>query len=166
MRTTADRFWSHVTKGPSPEDCWIWTGAIGDDGYGRFWLPGNTAVRAHRHAYQLTGMPLDTTEQIRHSCHLPLCVHATTTTSSHLSPGSRQDNMIDRSAAGRFANQHTGLTSLVQTPKAARAAAMRQLRDHIKAHGYDREAIATTLAGYDPDHPTLFDRPDTHEGPR
>ncbi|WP_420367101.1 hypothetical protein [Curtobacterium sp. L1-20] len=34
--TAPERFWSHVVKGPAPADCWIWTGAIGDDGYGRF----------------------------------------------------------------------------------------------------------------------------------
>ena len=31
------RFWEKVIKGPGPSACWIWTGAIGDDGYGRFW---------------------------------------------------------------------------------------------------------------------------------
>ncbi len=31
-----DRFYRKVVKGPRPDDCWIWTGAIADDGYGRF----------------------------------------------------------------------------------------------------------------------------------
>lgn len=34
-----ERFWKHVVKGPAVTDCWIWTGAGGDDGYGRFWVP-------------------------------------------------------------------------------------------------------------------------------
>lgn len=28
------RFWVKVVRGPGPLDCWIWTGAIADDGYG------------------------------------------------------------------------------------------------------------------------------------
>jgi len=41
MQLTADeidRFWSRVVKGPRAADCWIWTGAIADDGYGRLWV--------------------------------------------------------------------------------------------------------------------------------
>lgn len=34
---------------------------------------------------------------------------------------------------------------------------MRHLRERIKRDGYDSSAIAKALAGYDPDHPTLFD---------
>jgi hypothetical protein len=44
-----EHFWSHVVQGPAPADCWIWTGAVGDDGYGRFWVPqpggGQRAMR-------------------------------------------------------------------------------------------------------------------------
>lgn len=29
------RFFSRVVAGPGRQDCWLWTGAIGDDGYGR-----------------------------------------------------------------------------------------------------------------------------------
>ncbi|AZZ56906.1 hypothetical protein C5E08_13995 [Rathayibacter iranicus] len=32
---TAERLWCRVVKGPAPEDCQMWTGAIGDDGCGR-----------------------------------------------------------------------------------------------------------------------------------
>jgi hypothetical protein len=27
-----DRFFRKVIKGPAPDDCWIWVGAIADDG--------------------------------------------------------------------------------------------------------------------------------------
>lgn len=30
-----ERFFSYVVKGEETHHCWIWTGAIGDDGYGR-----------------------------------------------------------------------------------------------------------------------------------
>ncbi len=40
MRSSdVERFYSHVLKGPEPDSCWLWLGAISDDGYGRFWLP-------------------------------------------------------------------------------------------------------------------------------
>lgn len=29
------RFEAHVVRGPGAEDCAIWTGAVGTDGYGR-----------------------------------------------------------------------------------------------------------------------------------
>jgi hypothetical protein len=32
------RFTSHVVCGPTASDCNIWTGAIGADGYGRYYL--------------------------------------------------------------------------------------------------------------------------------
>lgn len=56
----SERFWSYVVKGPNPEDCWLWAGAVADDGYGRFSVTTNgsrRAVRPHRFAYEeLTGV--------------------------------------------------------------------------------------------------------------
>lgn len=52
----ATRFWSHVVRGPKADDCWLWTGAIADDGYGRFWLTDDgrqRVVRPHRLALEL-----------------------------------------------------------------------------------------------------------------
>jgi hypothetical protein len=43
--STVDRFWSYVVKGPSLDDCWIWTGAIAEDGYGRFWTHTDTGQK-------------------------------------------------------------------------------------------------------------------------
>jgi hypothetical protein len=51
LATEAERFWSHVVKGPMPTDCWIWTGAITDDGCSRFWIKDDTSTtttRRHR----------------------------------------------------------------------------------------------------------------------
>ncbi|QNE46137.1 hypothetical protein F1C58_03900 [Glaciihabitans sp. INWT7] len=81
MRTSEqERFWAHVVKGPAQEDCWIWTGAIADDGYGRFWIKdgdGQKVVRPQRFAYQLaTGLQLPEYVLLMHSCDVPICVHA------------------------------------------------------------------------------------------
>ena len=47
------RFTSHVVCGPAASDCNIWTGAIGADGYGRYYLTRQgmgLCVRPHRYA--------------------------------------------------------------------------------------------------------------------
>lgn len=52
------RFHSHVVCGPTPSDCNIWTGAIGADGYGRFYLTRDGVgfcVRPHRYALAIAG---------------------------------------------------------------------------------------------------------------
>lgn len=50
-----ERFWSKVDKRTSPgDDCWIWTAALSDEGYGNFSirLDGRErTVRAHRVAW-------------------------------------------------------------------------------------------------------------------
>lgn len=51
------RFHSHVVCGPMASDCSIWTGAIGADGYGRFYLTREgmgMCVRPHRYALAVT----------------------------------------------------------------------------------------------------------------
>lgn len=44
------RFWEKVDLGFDPAECWIWTGALSDEGYGDFRLGGRT-IRAHRAAW-------------------------------------------------------------------------------------------------------------------
>ena len=48
------RFESQVVRGPGSDDCAIWVGAIGGDGYGSFWVRRGCSerimVRANRYA--------------------------------------------------------------------------------------------------------------------
>ena len=46
------RFWSKTARGADSE-CWLWTGALDQDGYGIFHPIGRERVRAHRYAYEL-----------------------------------------------------------------------------------------------------------------
>jgi hypothetical protein len=46
------RFWDHVAIGGDWLDCWLWTGYLDKNGYGRFFW-GGTHHRAHRIAYRL-----------------------------------------------------------------------------------------------------------------
>lgn len=80
--TDAQRFAAKVLRGPGERDCWIWVGAIGDDGYGRFWTRredgSQQVVRAHRFALaQLMDNPaLLEDAEVCHACDNPLCVRA------------------------------------------------------------------------------------------
>src|SRR5699024_11421423 len=102
------RFWSHVVKGDDPSDCWIWTGAISDDGYGRYWTTAGgrqKVLRPHRYAYQLiTGH--EPQGHILHECDFPLCVHADIDADlSHLRDGTNAENVADRARRKRSGNQ-------------------------------------------------------------
>lgn len=156
----AARFWSHVVKGPEIDDCWLWTGAIGDDGYGRFWVKRNDAqlvVRPQRYAYQLvTGTLLPSTVPLLHSCDIPICAHAAADAAeSHVWPGTHTVNMLDRAQKGRHENGWSALR-LWSAPRAERAQRSRDLRTVILAHGWDRERMSAALAGVGETHPRLF----------
>ncbi|KQQ18765.1 hypothetical protein ASF48_17765 [Rathayibacter sp. Leaf299] len=157
----ADRFWPRVVKGPAPEDCWIWTGAIGDDGYGRFWTRrpdgGQQVLRPQRYAFeQITGLVLERDVMLLHWCDVPLCVHADVdSATSHLREGDARANMIDRTQRGRYAGPTTTLTS-VGTARRERAARSRALRAFVLECGYDAAGMRKVLAGIDEDLPTLF----------
>ena len=146
--TDAQRFAAKVLRGPGERDCWIWVGAIGNDGYGRFWTRredgSQQVVRAHRFALaQLMDNPaLLEDAEVCHACDNPLCVRAEAGSGSHLYLGDRAQNMRDRADRGRGNTQHAAKFYRSAT-RAERARRSRALRAHVLAHGYDAEAIAT-----------------------
>lgn len=96
-----DRFWSRVTVA-GPDDCWLWTGLLNNQGYGRFTLdygPGSksTRVLAHRFAYEITTAQDARGWVVLHSCDTPRCVNP-----AHLSLGTQSDNMRDARDKGRL----------------------------------------------------------------
>lgn len=161
------RLWEKVVRGPRPSDCWIWTGGVADDGYGRLSYTEagrHKSLRPHRLAYaiaygiELAGIddPLvGLDDEVMHRCDVPICVHATAGEDSHLHEGSNRANMIDRAQKGRALNgtalRWRGI------PRAAFAARSRALRDEVREHGWSRpERVRALLTGADPDAPTLF----------
>ena len=64
------RFWSMVQK---TSTCWLWTGGVDKDGYGRFWFAGANH-RAHVWIFERMVRPLEGEEQCCHSCDTPGCV--------------------------------------------------------------------------------------------
>ena len=120
------RFWSKVIRGPRPEHCWIWVGAIADDGYGRFYLDG-ASVRPTATASPCTWRsPHHQLPELMHECDVPLCVNP-----RHLGMGDRRSNMVDRERKLRSANG-SGLR-FRGLPRAAMAARSRALRDDLLA---------------------------------
>ena len=73
------RFEAAVVRGPAATDCWLFTKAIGGDGYGRWWIRRDgrrIMVRANRYALavSLNGEVLPGWERALHGCDVPLCV--------------------------------------------------------------------------------------------
>jgi hypothetical protein len=157
----AERFFSHVVKGPTRDDCWVWTGAVGDDGYGRFWVPqpggGQRATRPQRWLYEhLTGTVLHPTTLLLHACDVPLCVHVDVDEAvSHLTPGTHRGNMLERVQRGRHRNGATAIRMAV-LKRSERVALSRELRAAFRDHGWDPAAIRACRTGIASDTPTLW----------
>ena len=98
------RFWRFVEKGPG---CWTWTGAKGQEGYGKFsvLIPRLHQIRAHRFSYELHFGPLPAGMQVCHHCDTPSCVRP-----DHLFVGTQLDNMRDMVAKGRSRNNNSSRT--------------------------------------------------------
>lgn len=91
-----DRFWSKVKK---TSQCWEWTGAIYGRGYGHFGIKINgkhKTVASHRLSYEIHFGKIPIGLDIMHSCDNPPCVNP-----SHLSTGTRSQNMKDAFDRGR-----------------------------------------------------------------
>lgn len=144
-----NRFTSKVFQGPD-EKCWIWTGAIADDGYGRYYLGKGYGgmVRPHRYLYELaTGTILAADEELLHMCDVTICVNP-----DHLSPGTKAENMQDRTNKRRF-NNGRGTRGVGRRDRSLRA---RELRDEVKTHGWNQDRIGAITLGLSANQPKLF----------
>lgn len=96
--TPEERFWEKVDRSG---DCWLWTAAIGRDGYGVFgWSAQRKALKAHRASVELqTGRPVPKGKIVMHLCDVRACVRP-----SHLQVGTQTDNMRHMVEA----NRHSG----------------------------------------------------------
>ena len=82
--TLEERFWFKVNK---TDTCWLWTGALRGDGYGKFHVKRKW-VYAHRFAYELLVGPIPDGLELDHLCRIRNCVRP-----SHLEPVTHQENM-------------------------------------------------------------------------
>jgi hypothetical protein len=164
MQLTADevdRFWSRVVKGPRETDCWLWAGggtaAIGDDGYGRFWISREgrqRVLRPHRVAWALAeGVSIDLSPVVEHVvCDNPICVRAEGTLLDHLEGSTQAANLSRIAQHGRrgargYRSRMFGREAMYRRSLALRAAV---------ADGWDDERIARALASVDEAQMALF----------
>ena len=97
--SVAARFWSHVQP---DQDCWIWTGATRNRGYGCVTIAGRLYA-AHRVSYTWTHGPIPDGLELDHLCRNPVCVNPL-----HLEAVSRRTNLLrgDTHAAANSAKTH------------------------------------------------------------
>ncbi|WP_172544872.1 hypothetical protein [Nocardia otitidiscaviarum] len=154
------RFEAKIVRGPAVGDCWIWIGALGNDGYGRFWVTRDgmdVMVRPSRYAVALaTGEPVPPDLVAMHDrCDNPICVRAAWvgTSPPHVVLGTQADNLSSMGSKRRGGGQrplwkHDGLT------RAERVARSKALRDAVRT-GWNGDAVRRALL-VGGGRPTLF----------
>ena len=68
-----ERFWTYVDK-QTPDGCWMWTGAVESNGYGRF-RADMKRTGVHRYSYELLVGPIADGMTIDHPCRVKRCVN-------------------------------------------------------------------------------------------
>lgn len=91
----AARFWPRVEKSAG---CWLWTGLVDKDGYGRIRVNGRQ-TRTHRLSYEMHFETIPDGMAVCHRCDTPACVRP-----DHLFLGTAGDNNEDRRRKGRSAS--------------------------------------------------------------
>jgi hypothetical protein len=110
-------FWGRVV--PSPDGCWLWTGAKNTHGYGHLVLDGRWTL-AHRVAFSEQVGAIPTGSCVCHRCDVPTCCNP-----AHLFLGSRADNNRDRAEKGRN-GVHRGMSNPNRVVTAGQVAEMRR----------------------------------------
>ena len=87
MPDKSARFWNRVSKKPAPE-CWLWSGNMTKDGYGRVKINGKTHL-AHRLSYALNVGELVDRLVIHHKCGNKACVNP-----NHLAQVTSKENTV------------------------------------------------------------------------
>lgn len=114
------RFFQRVVYGLDLDSCHLWVGALGDDGYGRFWIArGGHQIVVRPHRYALAGeleRGLDDDEVAMHRrCDNPLCVNTGDgdAFAAHVVLASAAENMADMGRKGRGGAVGCGSVSTV-----------------------------------------------------
>jgi hypothetical protein len=84
---------------PEPNSgCWLWLGAVSDNGYGSAWDSKNKRVLgAHRYVYESMSGPIPEGHDLDHKCRVRSCVNP-----NHLEPVTRKENLLRGASFGTF----------------------------------------------------------------
>jgi hypothetical protein len=98
---TVKRFWAKVEK---TDGCWLWTGGLNANGYGRFGAKRLNIHYAHRFSYHLEFGAIPDGAEIDHLCRNRICVRP-----DHLEVVSHRQNIrrIPKQEHGKFQRQKT-----------------------------------------------------------
>lgn len=133
--TAAERFWAKTDRTGT---CWIWTGQVDKNGYGR-----HGARYAHRYAYEITtGSRIFQGKQIDHICHNRACVNP-----DHLRSVTNKQNGENRK--GPNSNSTSGVRGVTWNKRHKKwCAKFRHNRRYIYVGMYDRleDAEAAIIA--------------------
>lgn len=149
------RFFSRVVCGPGPQDCHVWSGAIGSDSYGRYAIRRggrSRVVRTSRYAAAaaLEGQELTADELVLHECDLPLCVRSVALEDvnagirPHIVLGTQSENMQRMALMARGGGRRAIIARGAGV--AARVARSRALREAVR-NGWDADAVQAALLG-------------------
>lgn len=117
---------------PEPNTgCWIWTGAVDNNNYGRFGVNG----KAHRISYELYNGKINDGLLVCHKCDVRQCVNP-----DHLFLGTQYDNMRDMIIKGRK-NYNTGKLGSLNNCSVLNEGQVVEIKELIKI-GYKNKDIA------------------------
>jgi len=96
-RALVNRFWEKVDR-RGPDECWEWTGALDNNGYGKIkeGVRGSKMLLAHRLSWGLENGPIPKGKCVLHLYDNPRCVNP-----AHLFLGTQADNLHDMAKKGR-----------------------------------------------------------------
>lgn len=142
-QSAIDRFWSKVDKSG---DCWLWTGQMSQDGYGRIKAFG-IHYRAHRFIWEmLNGNPENL--QVLHSCDNRRCVKP-----DHLHAGTHKENMLEMRLRNRAARgSQNAMTKLTEEDVIAIRLSTEKQRDLARQYGVCQGAISHARLGKNWNH--------------
>jgi len=91
----SERFWSKVDK---TDTCWLWTGSLSAQGYGRIQRGSRDegVVLAHRLAWEWVNGPIPDGMQLDHLCYVHACVRP-----DHMQLATHGQNQENRDGATR-----------------------------------------------------------------